>query len=242
MIFELANPKRFLDFSAKLIPWFAATAGICLVVGFYWALFASPEDEEMYDTVRILYVHVPAAWMSMFCYGFLAGASIFGLVWKHPVADMAAKGSAPIGAAFTALALATGSLWGKPMWGTWWEWDARMTSVLVQFFMYVGYMSLWRAIEDPFRAARAAAILAIVGAINLPIIKFSVDWWNTLHQPASVFRAGGSRIDPSMLWPLAIMAIGYTMLFSAVVLVRIRTEILKRRERALMLARVRQGG
>ncbi|MGZ9035407.1 MAG: heme ABC transporter permease, partial [Rhodospirillales bacterium] len=199
---------------------------------------ASPPDYQQGESVRIMYVHVPAAWMAMFCYAALAGASAVGLIWKHPVADLAAKATAPIGASFTFLALVTGSLWGKPMWGTWWVWDARLTSVLILFFLYLGYMALQSAFDDPARGSRAAAIMALVGFVNVPIIKFSVDWWYTLHQPASVFRAGGPSIDASMLWPLGLMAAGFTTYYLYVVLVRLRAEIVAGKIRALRLRQV----
>ena len=209
---------------------------VLLVVGLYLALFEVPADYQQGDTVRIMFVHVPSAWMALFCYSFLAVASAVALIWKHPLADLAAKASAPIGAGFTFLALVTGSLWGKPMWGTWWVWDARLTSVLILFFLYLGYMALWQAIEDGQKAAKAAAVLAIVGAVNVPIIKFSVDWWNTLHQPASVMRMDGPAIHPSMLWPLLIMALAFQVYFVALLLVRMRMELNLRRIRALQLA------
>ncbi|NQV60826.1 MAG: cytochrome c biogenesis protein CcsA, partial [Alphaproteobacteria bacterium] len=171
-----------------------------------------------------------------FCYIFLAVASAVALIWKHPLADLAAKASAPIGAGFTFLALVTGSLWGKPMWGAWWVWDARLTSVLILFFLYLGYMALWQSIEDGQKAAKAAAVLALVGAINVPIIKFSVDWWNTLHQPASVLRMDGPAIHPSMLWPLLTMALAFKVYFVALLLTRMRMELNLRRIRALRLA------
>ncbi len=239
-IFILANPKRFLDVSRPLLPVFAALSVTLLVVGFYWALFVAPPDYQQGDAARIMFVHVPAAWMSMFVYGVLAASALTGLVFKHVLADLAAKAAAPFGAAFTALALLTGSLWGKPMWGTYWEWDARLTSELILLFVYLGYIALWDAIEDPVRAARATAILALVGAVNLPIIKFSVDWWNTLHQGESVFRMSGPTMDASFLWPLAIMALGYTLFFVWLWLAAIRTEIFKRRARAALIAG--QGG
>ncbi len=230
-----ANPKRFLDLSQRVLPWLGGLAAVLLLTGFYLSLFATPPDYQQGQTVKIMFVHVPAAWLSMFAYGCMAGASVTGLVWKHPLADHAAKAAAPIGAAFTALALVTGSLWGKPMWGTYWQWDARLTSELILLFIYFGYIALWDAIEDPARAARAAAVLAIVGAVNLPIIHFSVDWWTTLHQPSSILRSGGVSIDGAFLRPLAVMALGYTVLFFWLWLVRIRTEILTRRARNLML-------
>jgi heme exporter protein C len=173
--------------------------------------------------------------MGLFAYACLGGASFFGLVFRHALADAAARACAPLGAAFTALALVTGSLWGKPMWGTWWQWDARMTSVLVLFLFYLGYMALQAAIDDEQKAARASAVLALVGLINLPIVKFSVEWWNTLHQGASVFRKGGSSIDPSLLTPLLVMGLAYNVLFAALWIVRIRTEVWRKRANALAL-------
>jgi heme exporter protein C len=230
---DLANPTRYLSFSGRLLPflWGAALTGLAL--GLYLAFFVAPADYQQGETVRIMYIHVPSAWLSMFGYGLMAVASLGTLVWRHPLADVAAKSIAPVGAAFTFLALLTGSLWGKPMWGTYWVWDARLTSVLVLFLMYLGLIALWRAVDDPGRAARAAAILTLVGAMNLPIIKFSVDWWNTLHQPASVFRLGGPTIDPSMLWPLLVMALAMTLLFLALSVMAMRNEILRRRIRTL---------
>jgi heme exporter protein C len=195
--------------------------------------FAAPEERQQGITVRIMYIHVPFAWLSMFCYGVMAIAALGTLVWRHPLADVALKAAAPIGAVFTALALVTGSIWGKPMWGTWWVWDARLTSVFVLFLMYLGLIALTRAIDDPGKAARAAAILTLVGAINIPIIKFSVDWWNTLHQPASVFRLDGPTIHPSLLVPLLISAFGFTLLFVTLHLMAMRTEIWRRRVDAM---------
>ena len=179
--------------------------------------------------MRIMYIHVPFAWLAMMCYTIMALAALGTLVWRHPLADVSLKAAAPIGAVFTALALVTGSIWGKPMWGTWWVWDARLTSVFVLFLMYLGIIALTRAIDDPARSARAAAVITLVGFINIPIIKFSVDWWNTLHQPASVFRLDGPTIDPSLLLPLMVMALALTLLFFTLHLTAIRTEILRRR-------------
>jgi heme exporter protein C len=198
----------------------------------------APPDYQQGETVRIMFIHVPAAWLAMLCYMVIAVASIGSLVWRHPLADVAAKTAAPIGAAFTLLALVTGSLWGKPMWGTYWVWDARLTSVLVLFFLYLGLMAVWQSVEEPSRAGRAAAILAIVGVVNIPIIKFSVDWWNTLHQPASVMRADGPTIDKSMLYPLLIMAVAYSLLFVWLHMKAMRAEILRRRVETLMITRV----
>ncbi len=233
-----ANPSHVMRLSRTLVPWLAAATLGLIAVGLYLALFASPSDYQQGESVRIMYVHVPAAWMAMFCYVCLAGASAIGLIWKHPVADLAAKATAPIGASFTFLALLTGSLWGKPMWGTWWVWDARLTSVLILFFLYLGYMALHSAFDDPARGAKAAAIMALVGLVNVPIIKFSVDWWYTLHQPASVFRMGGPTIDASMLWPLGLMAAGFTTYYLWVLLVRLRAEIVAGKIRALRLRQV----
>ncbi len=233
-----ANPSRVMRLSRLLEPWLAGATVLLISAGLYLALVASPPDYQQGESVRIMYVHVPAAWMAMFCYAALAGASAIGLIWKHPVADLAAKATAPIGASFTFLALVTGALWGKPMWGTWWVWDARLTSVLILFFLYLGYMALQSAFDDPARGARAAAIMALVGFVNVPIIKFSVDWWYTLHQPASVFRAGGPSIDASMLWPLGLMAAGFTTYYLYVVLVRLRAELVAGKIRALRLRQV----
>ena len=232
-IASLANPTRFLAIADRAIPWLAALSLLLLGVGLYLAFFVAPPDYQQGETVRIMFVHVPSAWLAMFGYALIAIASLGSLIWRHPLADVAAKTAAPIGATFTFLALVTGSLWGKPMWGTYWVWDARLTSVLVLFLLYLGLIALWQAIEEPGRAGRAAAILALVGFINVPIIKFSVDWWNTLHQPASVFRMGGPSIDASMLWPLLVMAAGFTALFLLLHLLAMRAEILRRRVQAL---------
>lgn len=227
--YDLANPVRFDKIARTLVPWMAAATAILTVSGLYFALFASPADYQQKDSVRIMYVHVPAAWMALFSYTTLAIASAVGFIWKHPLADVAAKQTAPIGAYFAFLALITGSLWGKPTWGAWWVWDARLTSMLVLLFLYLGYMAVWQAIEDKSRAARLAAILAIVGFINVPIIKFSVDWWNSLHQPASIFRKGGPSIDASMLRPLFLMALAYNFYFVTVLLQSMRNELAARR-------------
>jgi heme exporter protein C len=234
-LIDLANPTRFLALTARLLPWFMAATVAAFAVGLYLVWFVAPDDYQQGATVKIMFIHVPNAWLAMAVWGVMSIASVGTLVWRHPLADVAAKAAAPLGAAFTFLALLTGSLWGRPMWGTYWVWDARLTSVLVLFLMYLGVIALWRTVDDPSRAARAAAILTLVGAINLPIIKFSVDWWNTLHQPASVFRTGGPTIDPSILTPLLVMAFAFLLLFVTLHLAAMRNEILRRRVRAMWL-------
>jgi heme exporter protein C len=230
-----ANPTRFMQLSGTLLPWLGGASIALLAIGLYLG-FTAPPDYQQGDTVRVMFIHVPAAWTAMMGYGLMAVASLVGLVWRHPLADVAAKSAAPLGALFTALGLITGSLWGRPMWGAWWVWDGRLTSFLLLLFLYLGYIALWNAIEDETRAARAAAILALVGAVNLPIIEFSVDWWTTLHQGESILRSGGPLISTVYLWPLFAMALGYTFLFFTLWMMRIRTEILQRRARSLMLA------
>ena len=229
MMSWFANPERFERLARAVEPFAWGAAVACLVVGTALAFFHAPADYLQGNSARIMYVHVPSAWMSMYVYAVMAAASLAGFVWRHQVADLAAKAAAPLGALFTALALVTGAIWGKPTWGTWWQWDARMTSVLVLFFIYLGYMAIWSALEDRAKAARAAAVYCMLGAVNLPIIKFSVDWWNTMHQPASVLRADGPTMPASMLAPLLIMAVGFMALFFALVLVRTRTELLRQR-------------
>jgi len=231
---DLANPTRFLALVQRVLPWLAAASALTLLAGLVLTAQA-PDDYQQGATVKIMYIHVPNAWLSMLVWGVMSVASLGTLVWRHPLADVAAKTAAPLGACFTFLALVTGSLWGRPMWGTYWAWDARMTSVLVLFLLYLGLIALWRAVEDPARAGRAAAILTLVGAIDIPIIKFSVDWWNTLHQPASVFRMGGPTIDPSLLVPLLVMAVAFTLLYATLHLAAMRNEILRRRIRTLQM-------
>lgn len=237
-MFRYANPTRFMKLTSTLLPWLLGLTIISLVVGLYGGLFVAPPDYQQGNSVRIMFVHVPAAWMAMACYSFMALSSLIGLVWKHPLADVAAKSAAPIGACFTFLALVTGSLWGKPMWGAWWVWDARLTSMLVLLFLYLGYIAIWQTIEEPIKAGRVAGILAMVGFINVPIIKFSVQWWNTLHQPASIIRADGPTIHASMLWPLLVMILAYTLLFSVLLMVSMRSDIIKRRIRSMRIAKV----
>ena len=229
----LANPTRFMRLAGAILPWTIAAAAVCLAAGLWQALVVSPPDYQQGETVRIMYVHVPSAWLAMFIYMVVAAGSASFLIWKHPLADVAAQAAAPIGAAFTAMALATGAIWGQPTWGTWWVWDARLTSVLVLLFLYLGYIALVNAFDDPERGARAGAVLALAGVINIPIIKFSVDWWNTLHQPASLTRLDAPAIHSSMLVPLLLMAAGLFMYFLAVLIIRMQSAMLVRRSRAL---------
>lgn len=232
---RFANPARFQRLAASVFPWSVAAAVTLFASGLYFALFVSPRDYQQGETVRIMYIHVPAAWMALFVYVNLAIASAAALVWKHPLADLAAKAMSPIGATFTFVCLVTGSLWGQPMWGTWWVWDARLTSELILLFLYLGYIALRASIEDLQRADRASAVLAIVGLINVPIIHYSVVWWNTLHQASSVTRMGAPTISTSMLVPLLMMILGFTLYFFAVLLVRVRGEVLRRERNALWI-------
>ncbi len=236
MLHRFANPARFSRIAAKVLPWSTAATIALFVIGLYFALFASPADFQQGETVRIMYVHVPSAWISIACYTFIAVMSAVALIWKHPLADIAARAAAPLGAGFTLIVLITGSLWGKPTWGTWWVWDARLTSVLVLFFLYLGHIALSNAFDNPQRGARAAAVLALVGFVNIPIIKFSVDWWNTLHQPASITRLDAPAIDPAMLTPLLLMALAFTFYFVTMLLVRMRADLNAARARALRLS------
>ena len=228
-LIDLANPTRFLALTERVLPWLAAATAILLAIGLYQSAMA-PDDYQQGATVKIMFIHVPNAWLSMFVWGVMSVAALGTLVWRHPLADVAAKAAAPIGAAFTFLALVTGSLWGRPMWGTYWEWDARLTSVLILFLMYLGIMALWRAVEDPSRAARAAAILTLVGAINIPIIKFSVDWWNTLHQGASVSLTAAPTMAATMLAGMLTMTVACWLYAIGVALVRLRCILRERGE------------
>jgi heme exporter protein C len=232
---SFANPAVFLRLTQRVLPWLGAASALLLGLGLYLVFFVSPADYQQGETVKIMYIHVPAAWLAMFAYMVMTSASLGVLVWRHPLADAAQKTAATLGAAFTFICLVTGSLWGKPMWGTYWVWDARLTSMLILFLLYLGLIALRQTMEDSPRGARIAAIMTLVGFVDIPIIKFSVDWWNTLHQPASVFRAGGPTIAGSMLWPLLIMALGATALFLALHLMAIRNEILRRRVARLAL-------
>ena len=233
MIDYFANPSRFVKITSFIFPWLSLVVVTLFVFGIYFALFNSPEDIVQGSAVRIMYVHVPSAWLSLFSYLLLALCSFFFIVWRHPLADILSRSIAPIGAVFALLTLLTGSIWGRPMWGTWWVWDARLTSMLILFIFFMGYIALSNAFEKNERGSRPAALLAIAGSINLPIVKFSVDWWNTLHQPASVIKMGGPSIDASMLWPLMLMATAYMTYYIWVVLIRIRSEIIANKIRIL---------
>ena len=228
----LANPHRFFTISNRILPFGWAATALAFAYGLYLALVASPADYQQGETVRIMYVHVPSASLALFIYVFMAIASAMALIFRHPLADSAAKVAAPLGAGFCFLALATGSLWGKPMWGTWWVWDARLTSMFVLMLLYLGYMAVWRAFDDPQRAASLARIVALVGVINIPIIKISVDWWNTLHQPASILRKGGPAIDASILWPLAMMFVASALFFLCTHLLLLKNDVRARKLRA----------
>jgi heme exporter protein C len=234
-MWDLANPTRFMELSGRLVPWLAAAAAVLAAAGLYLSWFVAPADYQQGETVRIMFLHVPAAWLALFFYVLMAASALGTLIWRHPLADVSQKAAAPIGAAFTLICLFTGALWGKPMWGTYWVWDARLTSMLVLFLMYCGILALWRTIDEPARAARAVSILTLIGVVNLPVIKFSVDWWNTLHQPASVLRLDGPAIHPSMLYPLLVMAAGFMAFAVTLHLAGMRTEILRRRVRTLTI-------
>jgi heme exporter protein C len=234
----LSNPERFMAFSRWAAPMFGVIAVVLALAGL-WLGFTAPEDYQQGDTVRIMFVHVPAAWLSMFVYLCLGIASLLSLVFRHVLADAAAEAAAPLGAGFTFLALVTGALWGRPMWGAWWVWDARLTSVLVLFLFYIAYIALRASLDDEAKAARAAAILALVGLVNLPIVHWSVNWWNTLHQGASVFRAEGPALSPVFLWPLLLMGLAYMSAFGSLWLVRIRGEVWRRRAEAAALRAAR---
>ncbi len=234
---RFANPGRFLRLSGVVLPWLTIAGVVVTAAGLVWGFAFSPADWQQGDAVRIMYIHVPAAWLASAGYLALAVCSFVSLVWRHPLADLAAAEIGPVGAGFTAMCLGTGSLWGKPMWGAWWVWDARLTSVLVLFFLYLGHVALVRAFDNPERGYRSGAILALIGVVNLPIIKFSVDWWNTLHQPDSITLTGAPTMYIGMLWPLFVSAIGYTLLFAAIVVARTRAAVMERRIRALLMMR-----
>tara|TARA_R110002073_G_scaffold19336_12_gene70738 strand:+ start:9558 stop:10283 length:726 start_codon:yes stop_codon:yes gene_type:complete len=241
MFSYLANPARFDGFARIAVPIAGWLALVLVGAGLWLGLFNSPPDYQQGETIRIMYVHVPAAWLGLSLYLAMGAASFVYFVWRHPVADLAAASIAPIGAVFAALCLITGALWGKPTWGAWWVWDARLTSMLIQLLLFLGYMALRSALEDEKQAAKSAAILAMAGLINLPIVKFSVDWWASLHQGASVLRMDGPSIDSSQLTPLLLMAAGFTALAAWMVLYRMRSLIIERRARALQMTREARG-
>ena len=236
MIHFLANPARFMRIGTALLPWCWGLAAVSTAAGLWFALVVSPADYQQGQSVRIMYIHVPSAWMALAVYSLIALVSAMALVWKHPLGHLIGRAAAPLGAGFTLLCLVTGSLWGQTSWGTWWVWDARLTSVLILFFLYLGYMALGTAFDDTERGNRAAALLALVGFVNIPIIKFSVEWWASLHQPASVMRSGGPAIHPSMLTPLILMAVGFSAYFAALLILRVRAEIANRKVQAVMMA------
>ena len=230
---RFANPAKFIQIADKLLPWMVCVTAILLAFGLTEALFISPPDYQQGDSVRIMYIHVPSAWMSMMVYTVMACASASFLIWRHPLADIAARASAPLGASFTMITLITGSLWGKPMWGTWWEWDARLTSVLILFFMYIGYIALSDSYATQERGKKICAIMALVGFVNIPIIRFSVEWWRTLHQPASIIRSGGVAIDSTMLIPLFSMGIAFMLIYFTLLLIRMKTMLIMQKIRRL---------
>lgn len=230
-IFQYANPHNFLRLSGAMLPFTAVAALLCLLGGLYFS-FSVPPDYQQGATITLLFIHVPADMIAMAAYVVIAVCSLFSLVWRHPLSDIAARAAAPLGAVFTALGLITGALWGKPMWGAYWVWDARLTSFLLLLFLYLGYMALWNAIEDETRAGRAAAILALISVINIPIIKFSVAWWSTLHQGETIMAG---KLAPVYWPPFALMMLGYGLLFATLWMLRIRTAIWQRRARTLML-------
>ncbi len=235
---RLANPTQFMELSARILPWVVGAATLTIAYGLYLSFFDSPPDYQQGETVRIMYIHVPSAWVAMAAYMLIAISAFGLLVFRHPLADVSAKAAAPIGAVFTFLALVTGSLWGRPTWGTYWVWDARLTSVLILFFLYLGLIALRSSIEDETLASKLTAILALVGVVMLPIIKFSVEFGNTLHQGASVLKLGGSSLDPSIEYPLLVMALGFTLMFVALHLKAMRNEVLRWRVKALQMAEV----
>jgi len=224
----MGSPRYFYNVAGKMIPWFAISFLLTLIAGIYYGLFVAPPDYQQGESYRIMYIHVPAAWMSMFIYMVMAAAGLISLVWRIKITEITIISSASVGASFTFLALVTGSLWGKPMWGTWWVWDARLTSELLLLFLYLGIIALYSAIEDKRVAARAISILALVGVVNIPIIHYSVEWWNTLHQTSSVTMTGKQAMSTSMLIPLLLMAISFKLYYGAVVLMRARAEVLER--------------
>ncbi|MBR72029.1 MAG: heme transporter HemC [Rhodospirillaceae bacterium] len=235
----LANPARFIRFTNKIFPWVLIIAIASIVSGLILGLAIVPPDYQQGDAYRIIFVHVPSAWMGLFIYAVMAFSCAVGIIWRHPLAFLISKASAPIGACFTFICLLTGSLWGQPMWGTWWVWDARLTSMLVLLFLYIGYIALNSAFQDSHKGARASSILVLVGVINLPIVKFSVDWWNTLHQPATISKIDSPSIDSSMIAPLLLMIVGFMTYYFTTLIIRVRSEIIDRRIKKIRLEQTR---
>jgi heme exporter protein C len=235
---KLASPPHFYRLAGRVIPWFGWSALIVIAVALYGGLVMAPPDHQQGDGFRIIYMHAPAAWMSLFVYVVMAVAAAIGLIWRMKLAHAVAAACAPLGASFTAAALVTGALWGVPMWGTWWVWDARLTSELILLFLYLGYMALRASIDDVQRADRASAVLAIIGLINVPIIHYSVEWWNSLHQTSTVLRGDGPAMPASMLTPLLLMFLGFKLYFGALLLTRVRGEVLRRERNATWIAEV----
>ncbi|MBJ6988500.1 MULTISPECIES: heme ABC transporter permease [unclassified Devosia] len=238
---RIAHPGFFIQWTRPLIWPLVIITAVLFVLGVYYSFFVSPPEKYMGDTVRIMYVHVPTAWLSQFVYAAMTVSALGTLIWRHPMADVSMKAAAPMGALFTALALFTGSMWGRPTWGTFWEWDGRMTSTLIMLFIYLGLIALWRAFDDQLRAGRIVAIFTLVGAVNIPIIKFSVDWWSTLHQPASVFTAEGPKMPAEILTPLFLMMFAFTFMFGVLQLISMHTEV-RRRRVATLERKLARGG
>jgi heme exporter protein C len=235
---RLASPPHVYRFARRWTPWFGGAAALCMLVALYGGLVLAPEDYQQKDAFRMVYVHAPTAWLSMMVYTTMAVAAAVGLIWRMKVAHAAAAACAPVGAWFTVAALGTGMLWGKPMWGTYWVWDPRLTAELVLLFLYFGYMGLRAGIEDPAKADKASAVLAVVGVINIPIIKYSVEWWNSLHQTPTVMKMGKPSMDTAMLWPLLLMFLAFALYFAAVLLIRLRAELLRRERNATWVREV----
>jgi len=238
---KMGSPRYFYTVAGKMIPWFMTSFLITLLLGLYYGLIVAPPDYQQGESYRIIYIHVPAAWMSMFIYVVMAVSGLISLVWRIKMTEIFVISSAAVGASFTFLALVTGSLWGKPMWGTWWVWDARLTSELILFFLYLGIIALHSAIEDKRVAARAVSILALVGVVNIPIIHYSVEWWNTLHQTATITKFDKPSMDISMLIPLLLMAVSFKLYYGAVVLMRARAELLERDRNARWVQELIEG-
>jgi heme exporter protein C len=235
---RFGSPPWVYGFAARWTPWIGGAAAISMLVALYGGLVLAPADYQQKDAFRMVYVHAPAAWLSLMIYTTMAVAAAVGLIWRMKVAHAAAAACAPVGAWFTVAALGTGMLWGKPMWGAYWVWDPRLTAELVLLFLYFGYMGLRAGIEDPVKADKASAVLAVVGVVNVPIIKYSVEWWNSLHQTPTVMKMGKPAMDTAMLWPLLLMFLAFALYFAAVLLIRLRAELLRRERNASWIREV----